>query len=581
MSRLSRDKKRDHQRPERPAAPAPPTATAAPIQVHVHGDAGPGSASVGGVRVVAAPGEEIQQTVLNHLHRIALTTAHEVHATIHDTRIGYVVPLRVTPDGSSDFRGEPVRMAPPAETKTRWDRGAQGKTGETGAPRGSGAAGEAGASTPTPVPEQPPTWPEPPTAAPSAPGEPDWPATPGEPGRHEASRSADGLDVPDVFDVRDVREGPVWPAPAEDPLPAEGSVPADVPEGSVLAEGPEDAVPAYAPVQSGTPAASDVVRPQWAQRDKPAHLQWPAEEPVQDAVQDGVRDAASTFPMRAVPMEEPTGDEAVPTFTLRTLPQPPQPPTPGPAPGTVAAPMGVFGPPPVMDTHAAPPPAPEHRPMTVPQPTPTPPKLPAPPTLAAPRPAPLPLPMPEDLDPVPKPTPPRGFDAVAEAVLGEGPLTAPGDDGGPALLAEPMGRINEAVKAGRTDDAAELADRTMAQASEALGTEHPEMLRLRELAAYIAYLAGDPARALHLSLDLARVHRATPDAEAAYGNVQSAFTAWRAVRDPQLGLDLGHELIALWSELTTDQGPAADDIEQLEKARARMDRLAGRVRDSG
>jgi hypothetical protein len=170
---------------------------------------------------------------------------------------------------------------------------------------------------------------------------------------------------------------------------------------------------------------------------------------------------------------------------------------------------------------------------------------------------------------------------VAEAVLGDETLTAPGDATAPALLAEPMGRINEAVKAGRTDDAAELAEQTLAQASSALGPEHPEVLRLRELTAYIAYLAGDPVRALHLSLDLARVHHGTRDAEAAYGNVQSAFTAWRAVRDPQLGLDLGHGLIALWTELTAEEGPAADDIEQLEKARARMGRLAERARDNG
>lgn len=169
---------------------------------------------------------------------------------------------------------------------------------------------------------------------------------------------------------------------------------------------------------------------------------------------------------------------------------------------------------------------------------------------------------------------------MAEAVLGDGPLTAPGDDAEPALLAEPMGRINEEVKAGRTDAAAELAERTVAQASETLGPEHPEVLRLRELTAYIAYLAGEPVRAFRLSLDLAHVHHRARDAEAAYANVQSAFTAWRAVRDPREGLDLGHALIALWTELTSEEGPAADDIEQLEKANARMGRLTDRARDS-
>ncbi|WP_443049834.1 hypothetical protein [Streptomyces sp. NBC_00287] len=104
------------------------------------------------------------------------------------------------------------------------------------------------------------------------------------------------------------------------------------------------------------------------------------------------------------------------------------------------------------------------------------------------------------------------------------------------------------------------------------------MLQLRELTAYIAYLAGAPTYAFALSLDLARIHHRAQDAEAAYGNVLSAATAWRAVRDPEQGLRLGHELIALWAALTAEDGPAAEDVEKLESARARMGRLTERVR---
>ncbi|MYS28863.1 tetratricopeptide repeat protein, partial [Streptomyces sp. SID7804] len=177
------------------------------------------------------------------------------------------------------------------------------------------------------------------------------------------------------------------------------------------------------------------------------------------------------------------------------------------------------------------------------------------------------------LDPDPKPTPPRGFDAVAEAVLGDEPLAADGEK----HLAEPMARVNDAVRAGRIDTAARLAEETVAEASGTLGPEHPEVLRLRELTAYIAYLAGEPLRAYRLSVDLALICRRAGDAEAAYGNVRSAATAWRAVRDPGLGLELGHELIALWTELATEAGPAADEIEELESARARMGRLTERA----
>jgi hypothetical protein len=183
-------------------------------------------------------------------------------------------------------------------------------------------------------------------------------------------------------------------------------------------------------------------------------------------------------------------------------------------------------------------------------------------------------------DPDPKPTPARGFDAVAEAVLGDDPRAARTEtgDGGTGLLAEPTARVGEAVRAGRIEEAATVADRTVAEASRTLGAHHPEVLRLRELCAYIAYLSGDPLRAYRLSIDLAHIHRGAGDAEGAYDNVRSAATAWRAVRDPEQGLGLGRDLIDLWTSLAAEEGPAAEDLDQLESARARMGRLAERAR---
>lgn len=173
------------------------------------------------------------------------------------------------------------------------------------------------------------------------------------------------------------------------------------------------------------------------------------------------------------------------------------------------------------------------------------------------------------------PTPARGFDAVAEEVLGDGPLTETAE--GAELLAEPLARINEAVRDGRIEAAADLADRTVEQASAVLGPHHVEVLHLRELTAYIAYLAGDPIRSFRLSLDLAGQRRRASDTDAAYDNVRSAATAWRAVRDPEEGLRLGRDLIGLWTDLATEPGPAASDPEPLESARARMVRLTDRA----
>lgn len=242
-----------------------------------------------------------------------------------------------------------------------------------------------------------------------------------------------------------------------------------------------------------------------------------------------------------VPVSEPQPlPGAAATHVLRALPEP----TRDAAPGVAVAPTGEFGPPPVGLTPERPALAMEAMSVMDPEP-----------------------------EPEPKPTPARGFDAVAESVLAPVQETE-----GAAFLVEPVARINEAVKMGRIEEATGMAERVGADASRSLGPEHPEVLRLRELTSYIAYLAGDPLRAFHLSLDLARVRRRHQDAEAAYGNVQSAATAWRAVRDPVQGLNLGQDLITLWTELVADGGPAADDLEQLESARTRMTRLADRAR---
>ncbi|MYS77861.1 tetratricopeptide repeat protein, partial [Streptomyces sp. SID5926] len=175
------------------------------------------------------------------------------------------------------------------------------------------------------------------------------------------------------------------------------------------------------------------------------------------------------------------------------------------------APRPTYGPFAAPEPTPAPEPVPGPVPDSVPGPIPEPVPEPKPEPEAAPVPAPRPAPAPAPKsvsdpysDPDPKPTPARGFDAVAEAVLGDAPLTAPGDATTPALLAEPTARINEAVKEGRTEAAARLAEQTLTEASRTLGPEHAEVLRLRELTAYIAYLSGDPDRAFQLSLDLAR-----------------------------------------------------------------------------
>ncbi|WTI28276.1 hypothetical protein OHA67_19115 [Streptomyces jietaisiensis] len=366
----------------------------------------------------------------------------------------------------------------------------------------------------------------------------------------------------------------------------------------------ETAAPAPAHVPTPTPAAHVAPAPPAAAPEPPRDRATRALR----AVEEREAETGGTPVAPAPAPEEPTAGHTVATFMLRAVPeqQPlitttpglaqdlaagPAAPTSGdtsgprpPEPGTVQPPRGEFGPPPVLPDPAqaqAPAPAPA-APAQAP---------------AAPAPAPkasLPLPDPESdpefSAPAWKPTaaprtvpveevkepPVREFDSVVDVVLAAEPDSMPGAPEGP--FAAPMATIGEAVRQGRIDEAAALAEETVAEATGTLGAEHSEVLRLRELSAYIAYLAGDPLRSFHLSLDLARVHHRLRDARAAYGNVQSAAAAWRAVRDPLQGLHLGRDLLGTWTELAANEGPAAEDLEQLQSARNRMTRLADRAR---
>ncbi|MET8951256.1 tetratricopeptide repeat protein [Streptomyces sp. NPDC004393] len=445
MSRLSRE-------PERGSSAAVAASMEGtesgmtPIEVHVPvgardgaPDAGTGigtGATVGGMPVVAAPGESVQQAVLNHLHRLALTAGHPVLAAVRDERIGYVVSVRVLVDGSSEFTGEPRQ-----------------------------------------------------------------------------------LDTPDMS-----------------ACPADAATAGDVPErpGAAVATCMVQAAPEQEPLITATSGPAQV---------------WPRAEGV---VPGTVQPPTGTFGPPTGIFSAPTGTFGSPAGAFGSsagalgLPPVTAPVWPAPAiePDDPQTPEPDFGS--GLDSHSAP----EWQP--------------------APAPAPPAVPVTGDEE-APVEPPVREFDSVAEAVL------APDADmAGP--LAEPLARINEAVKEGRITEASETAERTLAEASGTLGADHPDVLRLRELSAYVAYLADEPLRSFRLSLDLARVRRRQCDARGAYGNVQSAAAAWRAVRDPHQGLDLGRDLIEVWSELAAGPGPAARDLEQLERARTRMGRLSERAR---
>ncbi|MFD5801827.1 tetratricopeptide repeat protein [Streptomyces sp. NPDC127020] len=498
MSRLGRDGQREHERAEGSPGPA-----VTPIDVCVP-EAGSGAqtATIDGSTVVAGPGEEIQNAVLNRLHRLALAVGRPVLATIHDRRIGYSVPLRVDPDGSSHLAADPVPTAPEEEAPAGWDR-------PTHVLRPLEA-----------VRDSAPTFP--------------LPAVP------DAERTPAG-DSPPTFTlgVLPGASGGTAPGTVAPPTGEFGPPPRMEGDGGATGVVPPEAAGPFARAGYASGGVSGAVTAAGAASE--------AEVPVSEVPVSEV--PVSGAPVTGAPVSEPSEPAARPAAGPR--------PFAGHEPVADARPHADVQPLADVQPFAGVQPVVETKPVADAKP------------LATAKPL---------VDPDPKPTPARGFDAVAEAVLGDGPLTAPGDSTVPALLAQPTARVNEAVKEGRTQDAALLAQEAVAEASQTLGPEHPEVLRLRELTAYIAYLSGDPDRAFRLSLDLARIHRRAGDAEAAYGNVQSAATAWRAVRDPERGMELGQDLVGLWGELAAEEGPAAEDAEQLESARTRMGRLADRAR---
>ncbi|MFD4724258.1 tetratricopeptide repeat protein [Streptomyces seoulensis] len=417
-----------------------------PVQVRV---SVAGTASVAGTPVLRAPGEDIHDAVLNHLHHLATSHGTPIRATIHDDAAGCLVPLEISPDGTTRMTGEPTRL-PAAPGTVQPPRGVFGPPPVMG-----GAEGE-------PIPRRKP---------------------------RSASSTVNFRKVKPVSGVGAASEPGLGGMPAPGPGPELGL-------GGNSMPGP---------------------RPELVLDPKPAPESVPE-------VALGPKPALGPAPELGL------GPEAAPA--------------PGPELALGAKPASV--PEVVLGAKAAPAPAPE--------------------LVLGPKPAP---------EAEPEPVPPSRFDAIAEEMLAEAPVGETSD--GAEVWTAALARVGDAVRDGEVERAAELASRAVVKASRALGPRHPEVLHLRELCAYIAYLTGDPARAFDLSLDLARKRAESGDPAAAYSNVRSAATAWRAVGDAEQALRMGRELIDVWTALAAAPGPAATDPRPLESAHTRMTRLTARA----
>ncbi|MGW1235515.1 tetratricopeptide repeat protein [Streptomyces californicus] len=282
------------------------------------------------------------------------------------------------------------------------------------------------------------------------------------------------------------------------------------------------------------------VVPLWVLEDGASVFSGPP-APLSDA---GAGGAPAPAPVQAAaPAPAPVHGSA-PAPTPAPAPAPVQAAAPAPTPAHGSVPEAV----PAEQTPS--PAAPEQTPRSPQEPPATPSEPPATPSKRpVPPPAPVPSPAPEPARAAAPPPAPR----------------PPADD----PFAGPVARIHEALQTGRIEWAATLALQSVAEAAERLGHEAPETLRLRELNAYVAFVAGDTGRAFEGSLEIARIRAAHGDPQALQ-SVLNAAAAWLKVADPREGLRMGRDLIALWSTL-----PAADQ-DRLGSARARIERLEQR-----
>ncbi|MET8691965.1 hypothetical protein ABZV65_05405 [Streptomyces bauhiniae] len=524
-----------------------------PVQVRVSAT----GASVAGAPVRRAPDEDIHDAVLNHLRDLALSHGTPIRATIHDDAAGCVVPLEVAPDGTSRMTGEPTRLpaapgtvqpprgvfGPPpvmggAEGEpipARKPRGGSGTVNFRKPKLGSGYGARSGSELPL-------------GAEPAAdsgrelvPG-----AMPG-PGRVLGGEVAPDSGPEPVFGATATPELALGakPAPASGPDSVFGATAAPVPAPE-LALGAKPA-PASGPDSVLGAAAAPGPAPELALGAKPA----PASGPDSVLGAAAASGPAPEFALVAKPAPA-SGPDSVLGVTAASGPAPEfalvAKPAPGPAPDSALGATAALGPAAELALGARPAPTPSPELVLGPKPTP-------------------------EADP--EPIPPSRFDAIAEEMLAEAPVGETAD--GAEVWTAALARVGDAVRDGEVERAAELASRAVAKASGALGPRHPEVLHLRELCAYIAYLTGDPARAFDLSLDLARKRAESGDPSAAYSNVRSAATAWRAVGDAEQALRMGRELIDVWTALAAKPGPAASDPRPLESAHTRMTRLTARA----
>ncbi|WP_265565451.1 hypothetical protein [Streptomyces hygroscopicus] len=154
--------------------------------------------------------------------------------------------------------------------------------------------------------------------------------------------------------------------------------------------------------------------------------------------------------------------------------------------------------------------------------------------------------------------------------------STPSGDPIPEELAGTLVRIGEAVAAGKTALAADLATTLKQEALRRFGPEHPHTLEAYAVDAYAAHLDGRQEHSTAVSLRLARLRYAQGDPRARDEILRAANT-WNLLKAPDVAVPLGEELHSLWLQLAAEAGDTAVDAHGLQHVQSRLAALTRNV----
>ncbi|MEV5646081.1 hypothetical protein AB0L67_39230 [Streptomyces flaveolus] len=123
----------------------------------------------------------------------------------------------------------------------------------------------------------------------------------------------------------------------------------------------------------------------------------------------------------------------------------------------------------------------------------------------------------------------------------------------PAALAERISHMNASAKAGRLDEAYDLASQLRQKLTDEAGADHPYAVEARALEAYFAHLCGNHREAVLLALAVARIRCGIGDRKAPE-DVARAVAAWQWLDDERALVVHGHELLHMLAQLSR-RGP--------------------------